>query len=56
MYVTIHELAHLGVNTTNHDDVFWHFFGFLLSESDDIYKRVDYKKQPVYYCNILINS
>lgn len=58
LYVCLHELSHLGVNETGHDEEFNEAFDFILSEAIKygIYKYVDYSKTPAYYCNMVIDS
>lgn len=58
LYVTIHELAHLMTDEVGHTTKFWDNFKFILEEAvaAGIYKKVDYKKEPVKYCGIKITS
>lgn len=58
LYVTIHELAHLMTDEVGHTTKFWDNFKFILQEAVDIgiYKKQDYKKEPVKYCGIKITS
>jgi hypothetical protein len=58
MYVSIHEMAHMGTREYGHGDVFWKNFAFLLREgvSAGVYKAVDYSKYPEHYCGLNINS
>ena len=56
MFVAIHELAHVMTLSTGHTEEFWKNFKFLLAESVgiNIYKEVDYSKQPKRYCGLTI--
>lgn len=56
VFVMLHEIAHLAVDTIQHDDDFWAAFTFLLSQANGIYTYIDYSKYPVNYCGLLINS
>lgn len=57
-FVDIHELAHVATKSTGHQHDFWEVFRFLLVEANRIgeIKLIDYKKQPVPYCGIMIES
>jgi hypothetical protein len=57
-YVAIHELGHLMTAQIGHTTEFWENFKFLLNEAIDInlYRKVDYAKDPQKYCGIQINS
>lgn len=58
MYVAIHELAHIGCESVGHTSEFIKYFGFLIKESlnKGLYKYVDYSKQPVNYCGVIIDE
>lgn len=58
MFVVIHELAHLAVETIGHGEEFIDAFTFLLKEgiSAGVYKFENYYINPVYYCKMVINS
>ena len=58
MFVTLHELAHLGTDEIGHTPTFWDNMRFFVDESVDvgIYTKVDYKTKPVDYCGITIKS
>lgn len=58
MYVAIHELAHIGCESVGHTPEFIKYFGFLIKESlnKGLYKYVDYSKQPVNYCGVIIDE
>jgi hypothetical protein len=51
-FVALHELSHIATKSVGHGDEFWTNFKFLLGEASkiDIYKQIDYKKNPVRYC------
>ncbi len=57
-YVAIHELAHIGTESIGHTPEFWKNFKFLLTVGKDInvYKPVDYKKNPKQYCGMKITD
>lgn len=58
MFVVLHELAHIANNKWGHsyESGFWQLFKFLLLEAEkiEIYKPVDYSKNPVVYCGLNI--
>jgi hypothetical protein len=58
MYVVIHELAHVGCPEYGHTPLFKKIFKFLLDQSVkiDIYKAIDYRIKPQYYCGMTINE
>ena len=58
MFVALHELSHVMSISIGHDDEFWNNFKFLLEEavSMNIYKPIDYKKQPEDYCGLQITD
>ncbi len=58
MYVAIHELAHLATSSIGHNEDFWKNFRFLLTEAIEmnLYKKVDFAKNPTSYCGINITS
>jgi len=57
-YVALHELAHVASVSVGHTDEFWNNFKFLIIEADSInvYKPIDYKKNPVRYCGMEIKD
>jgi len=57
-FVAIHELAHVMTTSIGHKQDFWHNFKFLLINAKDanIYKPVDYKKNPQPYCGMDITD
>ena len=58
MFVALHELSHVMSVSIGHDDEFWNNFKFLLEEavSMNVYKPIDYKKQPEDYCGLQITD
>jgi len=58
MFVTIHELAHIMSNSTNHTDEFQHNFKLLAEEavSCHVYVPQNYQNYPEKYCGILITQ
>jgi hypothetical protein len=56
-FVLIHEMSHLAYNGWGHDNGFWTIFRFLLQEAADIdlYIPVNYKKNKMPYCGIVIS-
>lgn len=53
MFVMLHEVSHIATNAINHEMLFWETFKFILEESVEagIYDPVDYKYNPVKYCD-----
>ena len=64
MYVILHELAHMcnynkyGQPIIGHGREFKHIFNFLVNESIELglYIYTDYKKKPVEYCGMYLNT
>lgn len=58
MFVAIHELGHVMSESVGHTDEFWRNFKFLLqvAEEVNIYKPIDYKKNPKNYCGMEITD
>lgn len=58
IYVTVHELSHIGCTDIGHTPHFWEFFRMILNEAVDlgIYTKTDYAKKPVDFCGIKITS
>lgn len=59
MFVTLHELAHMGnKNNYGHKKPFWCFFKFLLHESEEIgiIQNINYHKNNIEYCNTTIHA
>jgi|APGre2960657404_1045060.scaffolds.fasta_scaffold02372_2 hypothetical protein len=58
MFVTIHELAHVGCESIGHTVEFKKFFKFLLEQAIicRVYKYTDYRKNPENYCGMQITS
>ena len=57
-FVAIHELSHVSSKSVGHTPEFWANFKFLLEEAEkiNIYKPVDYSKNPKKYCGMEIND
>jgi hypothetical protein len=57
MFVTIHELAHIGCETFDHGPEFKSFFPYLLNSAIKcgVYKYQDYSREPEEYCGMTIN-
>ncbi len=53
MFVSIHELSHIGADDISHEEIFWKVFRWLLLNASEagVYNPVDYKHNPVMYCN-----
>ncbi len=58
MYVVIHEMGHVGCPEFGHTPLFKEIFTFLLEQSVEIgiYKPIDYRINPQYYCGMTINE
>jgi hypothetical protein len=58
MYVIIHELAHICNDSTGHTPLFNKTFYFLLENAvkAGVYTYVDYKKNPINYCGLHLDS
>lgn len=57
-FVALHELAHVMTISVGHNDEFWENFRFILAHAQkwNLYKKVDYKKNPKKYCGIEITE
>jgi hypothetical protein len=58
MFVVLHEVTHMMLDTWDHDKNFWSLFKTVLREAVDvgIYDPVDYAVSPKKYCGIQISS
>ena len=58
IFVLIHELAHIMTKEDGQPPIFWQNMGFLLKEASKagIYTPVDYSKNPVNYCGVLVDK
>ena len=56
-FVALHELAHVCTKSVGHTPEYWENFKFLLVQGEkiNIYKPVDYSKNPKRYCGMSIN-
>jgi hypothetical protein len=57
MFVVLHELTHLSIESYDHPEEFWMVFKFILTEASlyGVYTPQDYIRYPVQYCGIVIN-
>ena len=57
-FVAIHELSHVMSESVGHTEEFWTNMKFLLEGAVklSIYTPIDYSKQPIKYCGMIINS
>ena len=57
-FVAIHELGHVMTKSIGHKKEFWQNFKFLLKNAVEmeIYKPIDYKKNPKKYCGMTITD
>jgi len=57
-FVAFHELSHIMTTSIGHKQDFWENFKFLLenAKAANIYKPIDYKKEPKEYCGMKIND
>lgn len=58
MFVAIHELSHIVTSENNHTELFWSNMRSLLKTAEDIgiYTPVDYDRNPVEYCGVMIDK
>ena len=58
MFIIIHELAHIMTYTEQHTQEFWDNMARLLKYGNEcgVYKPINYKINPIYYCNQLLND
>ena len=58
MFVAIHEMAHIMTISIGHTDEFWNNMRYLLKKAINIgiYKRHNYKENPVSYCGTQITD
>ena len=58
MYVTIHELAHVGCFEIGHTPLFKRIFAFYLTVAIELglYKYDNYDSNPVEYCGMILSS
>ena len=57
-FVLIHELAHVMTVENGHPPIFWENMGYLLKKANSIgiYDAIDYSKNPVNYCDVLVDK
>lgn len=59
MYVVLHEISHVACPIyDNHGPLFREIFGFITTSAINmnIYKKIDFKNNPVNYCGLLITD
>ena len=58
MYVTLHEMAHIGCPEYGHTDLFKKIFAFFTKTASEIgiYKKVDFDNDPTEYCGLMITD
>ena len=58
MFVAIHELSHIVTSENNHTELFWSNMRSLLKTAEEIgiYTPVDYDRNPVEYCGVMIDK
>jgi predicted metal-dependent hydrolase len=56
MFVLLHEITHVAINSHDHNNEFWETFGKLLKEAYTIgiYQPINYALNPEKYCGIII--
>jgi hypothetical protein len=58
MFVSLHEMSHIVTLSIGHTDEFWNNFKWILDASliTKIYKKHNYRSNPVKYCGIEITD
>ena len=58
MYVTLHELAHVGCKEIDHTPLFKKIFAFFTQTAIDIglYQKIDFANEPKVYCGLTITD
>jgi predicted metal-dependent hydrolase len=58
MYVCIHEMSHVACPEYNHTPLFKKIFAFFTKVAIDIgiYKKIDFKDDPLEYCGLTISE
>lgn len=58
MFVAIHEMAHVMTKDIGHTENFWDNMRFLLKKGIKcgVYTSVDYSKNPVRYCGVVVSN
>lgn len=58
MFVILHEMAHIMSDSIGHNNEFRENFIFLLKNAAqiDLYKKINYQKEPQSYCGLKINT
>jgi predicted metal-dependent hydrolase len=57
-YVALHEMSHVACPEFGHTDLFKEIFAFIAQVAVDIglYKKIDFSKNPVEYCGLMITD
>ena len=57
IFVVLHEITHISIESYDHPDEFWEVFKFILIEAEEngFYKSPNFSKNPQEYCGIKIN-
>ena len=57
-YVMLHEIAHIACPEYGHTPLFNSIFAFLTREAIkmNLYEKIDFEKNPVEYCGMMVNS
>jgi hypothetical protein len=58
MFVTLHELSHLALDSWGHDRDFWKTFKWILTHAVDagVYTPINYEKHNIDYCGLVIKD
>lgn len=58
MFVLLHEITHVITIDEGHTDTFWKNMKFLIEKANecDIYTLIDFRKNPIKYCGIVIDN
>lgn len=58
MFVTLHEITHMMIDSWGHGDEFWPTFKFLLLNARDagVYDPIDYSKYNINYCGLVLTN
>ena len=58
MFVFLHELTHVMNDRWGHERYFWELFKVVLEDAVEarVYTAIDYKKNPVKYCGMIIDQ
>ena len=58
MYVVLHEISHVACPTIGHDDTFKKIFAFITNIAIELnlYKKINFKENPLEYCGLTITD